>query len=121
MVRRIFPAAVAALLCLTLASCVAGYGRCLFLQPARSTLTGRVQLAAQFPLLTLDETAYVYAPASSSQCTAVRDLELVLSGAAMEKVPDGARVTVRGAIFEDAGDRHATRFAMDVLDVVPAE
>lgn len=112
---------VTAMVCLSLAGCVAGYGRCLFLQPARSTLTGRIELAAQYPRLELDETAYIYAPATSSQCTAVRAVELVSSGAAMEKIPDGSRVTVRGTLFEDAGDRHATRFAIEVIDVVPAE
>jgi hypothetical protein len=67
-----------------LGGCVHGYG-CLLQEPIKHTLTGRVQFRAfpaadgvdHVPILVLDHTAYVYAPAHSYQCLAATDMQLV--------------------------------------------
>src|SRR5258708_35798871 len=66
-----------------LSGCVHGHG-CLFLQPVKHTLTGRIHFRSfpapdgidTVPVLALDRTAYGYAPAHSYQCMSVTDLQL---------------------------------------------
>ena len=58
---------------LGLSGCVLGYGPCLFQQPVKNTLTGHVHFrdfptqegVDNVPVLSLDKTAYIYAPAQS--------------------------------------------------------
>jgi hypothetical protein len=57
--------------CAGLSGCVIGYGPCLLQQPVKNTLTGRVHFrdypsaegVDNVPVLALDRTAYIYAPA----------------------------------------------------------
>ena len=58
---------------LAAAGCVHGYGACLFMQPVKHTLTGKVHFRTypadrgmdNVPVLVLDRTAYLYSPAQS--------------------------------------------------------
>ena len=67
-----------------LSGCVHGSG-CLFLQPIKHTLTGRIHFRSfpapdgidNVPVLVLDRTAYVYSPAHSYQCMSATDVQLV--------------------------------------------
>ncbi|MGH8336467.1 MAG: hypothetical protein ACRETL_06545, partial [Gammaproteobacteria bacterium] len=69
---------------LALSGCVVGYGPCLFQQPVKNTLTGHVHFRSypaadgvdNVPVLSLDKTAYVYAPAQSLHCLAANDVQL---------------------------------------------
>jgi hypothetical protein len=70
---------------LNASGCVIGYGPCLLLQPVKNNLTGRVHFRDfpssegmdNVPVLALDRTAYVYAPAQSVHCLPANDVQLV--------------------------------------------
>lgn len=116
--------ALCAVLALTLSGCVSGYGRCLLLAPAKNTLTGRVHWPgadspASLPRLKLDDSAYLYTPSSGMQCSAADEFELDVPSELQDKLVEGARVSVRGGVFETSSDRFRTRFAIDVVDVLP--
>jgi hypothetical protein len=106
--------------------CVHGYG-CLFLQPVRHTLTGRIHFRSfpaadgvdNVPVLVLDRTAYLYAPAHSYQCLPATDLQLVGVSEFPENVIEDSRVSVHGAIFEGTSAHQYTRFLMDVTTLLP--
>lgn len=116
--------ALCAIVTLSSSACVAGYGRCLLLAPAKNTLTGRVHWpgadsAASLPRLRLDDSAYLYTPSTGKQCSAADEFELEVPSALQDKLQDGARVSVRGTVFETTNERFRTRFAIDVIDVLP--
>jgi hypothetical protein len=120
-------------------SCVAGYGRCLFLQPSRVTLAGTLhwrivegesrgdisgrRAAADLPeriaVLSLTNSAYVYAPSQSRQCLAMQDVELEFSADPPETLRANSRVTVKGSLYESTSDRHRTRFILSVTSLEP--
>jgi hypothetical protein len=111
---------------LTLAGCVHGVG-CLFLQPIKHTLTGRVQFRAfpaadgmdNVPILVLDSTAYVYSPAHSYQCLSATDVQLVGVSEFPENVIENSRVSVTGTLFESTSSHEYTRFLMNVSTLLP--
>jgi len=109
-----------------LSGCVHGYG-CLFLQPVKHTLTGRVQFRVfpaadgldHVPILVLDRTAYVYSPAHSYQCMSATDVQLVGVSEFPESVIENSQVSVTGRLFEQTSAHEYTRFLMNVTTLLP--
>lgn len=109
-----------------LAGCVHGYG-CLFEQPIKHTMTGRVHFREyptaegvdHVPILALDRTAYVYAPAHGYSCLSATDMQLVGVSEFPERVIDNSPVTVTGEIFEATTAHEYTRFLIDVTTLLP--
>lgn len=109
-----------------LTGCVHGYG-CLFLQPVKHTLTGRIHFKTypaadgmdNVPILVLDRTAYVYSPAHSYQCLSATDIQLVGVSEFPENVIEDSRVSVDGKLFESTSAHEYTRFLMNVTTLLP--
>lgn len=112
---------------LGLTGCVIGYGPCLFQQPVKNTLTGHVHFrdypAADgldnVPVLSLDRTAYVYAPAQSPHCLPANDLQLVGVTEFPQNVIENSHVTVNGKLFTAGSPRQHTAFLMSVTTILP--
>jgi hypothetical protein len=110
-----------------LSGCVIGYGPCLFQQPVKNTLTGRVHFrdypgadgVDNVPVLALDRTAYVYAPAQSHHCLSANDLQLVGVAEFPQNVIENSHVVVDGVIFQASSARQHTPFLMNVTTVLP--
>ncbi len=113
---------------LALAGCVHGVG-CLFLQPVRHTLTGRIHFREfptpdgidHVPVLALDQTAYVYSPAQSYQCMSATDMQLVGVSEFPETVIENSEVSVQGSLFEATAAHEYTRFLINVSSLLPAK
>lgn len=111
-----------------LSGCVHGYG-CLFLQPVKHTLTGRIHFRSfpasdgvdNVPVLVLDRTAYVYSPARSYQCQSATDVQLVGVSEFPENVIENSHVTVNGVLFESTSGHEYTRFLMRVNTLLPLQ
>ncbi|MEA3149280.1 MAG: hypothetical protein QOD56_219 [Gammaproteobacteria bacterium] len=109
-----------------LSGCVHGYG-CLLQEPIKHTLTGRIHFREfpapdgidHVPVLALDKTAYVYAPAHSYQCMAATDMQLVGVSEFPETVIENSRVSVEGSIFEATSAHEYTRFLVNVTTLLP--
>jgi len=109
-----------------LAGCVHGRG-CLLLQPIKHTLTGRIHFRSfpapdgvdNVPVLTLDGTAYVYAPAHSYQCMSVTDVQLVGVSEFPENIVENSHVSAQGSLFEATSGHQYTRFLMNVKLLQP--
>jgi hypothetical protein len=109
-----------------LTGCVHGYG-CLFLQPVKHTLTGRIHFKTypaadgmdNVPILVLDRTAYVYSPAHTYQCMSATDIQLVGVSEFPENVIEDSRVSVEGRLFESTSAHEYTRFLMNVTTLLP--
>jgi hypothetical protein len=109
-----------------LTGCVHGYG-CLFLQPVKHTLTGRIHFKTypaadgmdNVPILVLDRTAYVYSPAHTYQCMSATDIQLVGISEFPENVIEDSRVSVEGKLFESTSAHEYTRFLMNVTTLLP--
>jgi hypothetical protein len=109
-----------------LSGCVHGYG-CLFLQPVKHTLTGRIHFKTypaadgmdNVPILVLDRTAYVYSPAHTYQCMSATDIQLVGVSEFPENVIEDSRVSVEGRLFESTSSHEYTRFLMNVNTLLP--
>jgi hypothetical protein len=112
---------------LALSGCVIGYGPCLLQQPVKNTLTGHVHFrdypAADgmdnVPVLALDRTAYLYAPAESHHCLPANDLQLVGVAEFPQNVIENTHVSVDGTLFQAASDRQHTAFLMNVTTILP--
>jgi hypothetical protein len=112
---------------LGLAGCVIGYGPCLLQQPVKATLSGHVHFrdypAADgmdnVPVLSLDRTAYIYAPAQSHHCLAANDLQLVGIAEFPQNVIENSHVNVDGRLFQAGSPREHTPFLMDVITILP--
>jgi hypothetical protein len=110
----------------SLSGCVHGYG-CLLQEPIKHTVTGRVHFRAfpaadgvdHVPVLVLDRTAYVYAPAHGYQCLAATDMQLVGVSEFPESVIEDSRVSVEGSIFESTAAHEYTRFLINVVQLLP--
>ncbi|MEA3133003.1 MAG: hypothetical protein QOG17_849 [Gammaproteobacteria bacterium] len=111
-----------------LSGCVHGFG-CLFLQPIKHTLTGRIHFRSfpaadgidNVPVLVLDRTAYLYAPAHSYQCMSATDVQLVGVSEFPENVIENSRVSVKGSLFEATSGHQYTRFLMNVTTLMPLD
>jgi len=109
-----------------LAGCVHGRG-CLLLQPLKHTLTGRIHFRSfpapdgvdNVPVLALDRTAYVYAPAHSYQCMSVTDVQLVGVSEFPENIVENSHVSAQGSLFEATSGHQYTRFLMNVRTLLP--
>src|ERR1700675_3391321 len=95
---------------LGLSGCVIGYGPCLFQQPVKNTLTGHVRFrdypssdgVDNVPILALDRTAYVYAPAQGRHCLPANDVQLVGVAEFPQDVIENSHVSVDGVLFQEA-------------------
>lgn len=113
--------------CLAATGCVHGYGGCLFTQPVKHTLTGKVHFRTypnaegidNVPILALDRTAYVYAPALSFSCQPADELQLVGISEFPQNIVEGSHVSVQGRLFSAANERDHTRFLMNVITLLP--
>ena len=113
--------------CLGLSGCVIGYGPCLFQQPVKNTLTGRVHFrdypaangVDNVPVLVLDKTAYVYAPAQSIHCLPANDVQLVGVAEFPQNVIENSHVSVDGVLFQAGSSRQHTPFVMNVTTILP--
>lgn len=109
-----------------LTGCVHGYG-CLLEEPIRHTLTGRIHFRSfpaadgvdKVPVLALDKTIYVYAPAHSYQCMYATDVQLVGVSEFPESVIENSRVSVEGSLFESTAAHEYTRFLVNVSLLLP--
>jgi hypothetical protein len=124
MMTRLMPGIA---LLVSLGGCVIGDGRCLFLQPIKATLTGKIHFrdyaagsgVDNVPVLALDRTAHIYAPAESHSCIPVNDLQLVGWSEFPPDIIEGAHITVHGSLFGAATSHQYTRFLMNVATVSP--
>jgi hypothetical protein len=113
--------------CLAVTGCVHGYGACLWIQPVKHTLTGRVHFRTYpapdgvdtVPVLTLDRIAYLYSPAQSFSCQAVDELQLVGVSEFPQSVMENSRVSVQGKLFGAASSHDHTPFLMNVITLLP--
>ncbi|HMK84378.1 MAG TPA: hypothetical protein VK437_00350 [Steroidobacteraceae bacterium] len=113
--------------CLAAGGCVHGYGGCLFTQPVRHTLTGRIHFRSypaaegvdNVPVLTLDRTAYVYAPFQSFMCQPADELQLVGISEFPESVVEDTHVSAQGKLFSATSSHDHTRFLMNVITLLP--
>ena len=89
------------------AGCVHGYGGCLWTQPVKHTLSGRVHFRSypspdgmdNVPVLTLDHEVYIYSPAQSFMCQSADQLQLVGISEFPESVVEDSHVMVQGRLF----------------------
>jgi hypothetical protein len=110
----------------TLSGCVHGYG-CLLEAPIKHTLTGRVHFRSfpasdgmdNVPILVLDRTAYIYAPAHSYQCMFATDMQLVGVSEFPSSVVENSHVSVEGSVFESTSSHEYTRFLVNVTLLLP--
>jgi len=111
---------------LALCGCVHGYG-CLLQEPIKHTLTGRIHFRSfpaadgvdTVPVLVLDRTVYVYAPAHGYQCLYATDMQLVGVSEFPQSVIENSRVSVEGSVFESTSAHEYTRFLMNVGLLLP--
>ncbi len=111
---------------MTLNGCVVGYGPCLFLQ-VKHSFTGVVHFrdypAADgidnVPILALDSTAYVYAPAQSSHCLAANDVQLAGLAEFPKDIGENSHVAVDGSLYPSTTSRQHTTFQLDVSSILP--
>jgi hypothetical protein len=112
---------------LPVSGCVVGYGPCLLQQPIKSHLTGRVHFRDypnadgidNVPILALDHTAYVYAPAQSLHCLPANDVQLEGVAEFPQSVIENSLVSVDGRLFQSASGREHTPFVMHVTTILP--
>jgi hypothetical protein len=115
------------LLCTALSGCVLGYGPCLLLKPVKQTLTGHVHFrdypsadgVDNVPILTLDSTEYVYAPAQSTHCLAANDVQLVGFSEFPQDVVENTHVTVHGTLYQAVSAHEHTPLLINVTTVLP--
>jgi hypothetical protein len=109
------------------AGCVHGYGGCLWTQPVKHTLTGRVHFRSyptpdgidNVPVLALDRTAYLYSPAQSFLCQPADELQLVGISEFPRNVVENSHVSVQGKLYGAASSHDHTAFLMDVITLLP--
>jgi hypothetical protein len=109
-----------------LSGCVHGYG-CLLQEPLKHTLTGRIHFREfpapdgidHVPVLVLDHTAYIYAPAHSYQCMYATDIQLAGVSEFPETIIENSHVSAEGSLFEATAAHEYTRFLMNVTTLLP--
>ena len=92
-----------------------------------NTLTGRVHFRDypsadgmdNVPVLALDRTAHIYAPAQSHQCLAANDVQLVGVSEFPQNVIENSHVSVAGVLFQASTARQHTPFVMKVTTILP--
>jgi hypothetical protein len=114
-------------MCVAAAGCVHGYGGCLWTQPVKHTLTGRVHFRSyptpdgvdNVPVLTLDREVYIYSPAQSFMCQSADQLQLVGISEFPENVVEDSHVSVQGKLFAGTSAHDHTGFLMNVITLLP--
>jgi hypothetical protein len=104
-----------------------GSGPCLWLAPVKHTFSGTVHFrdfpaangVDNVPLLTLDNTAYIYTPNHRHQCLAANDVQLIGVAEFPDNVGENSHVRVRGSVSEAASADQYTRFSINVLSIQP--
>ena len=99
----------------------------MLLKPFKQTVTGRVHFkdypgpdgVDNVPILTLDTTAYVYAPAQGAHCLAANDVQLVGFSEFPQDVVENTHVTVQGSVFAATSSHQHTPLLIDVTSVLP--
>jgi hypothetical protein len=97
------------------------------MQPVKHTLSGRVQFRPyatpegvdSVPVLVLDKTAYLYAPAQSLMCQSADELQLVGVSEFPQNVVENSHVSAQGRLFSAASAHDHTRFLMNVITLLP--
>jgi hypothetical protein len=113
--------------CLAAAGCVHGYGGCLWTQPVKHTLSGRVHFRTyptpdgvdNVPVLTLDHEVYIYSPAQSFMCQPADQLQLVGISDFPESVVEDSHVMVQGKLFAAVSSHDHTNYLMNVITLLP--
>jgi hypothetical protein len=113
--------------CLIAAGCVHGYGGCLWTQPVKHTVSGRVHFRSYpttegmdtVPVLTLDREIYVYSPAQSVMCQGADQLQLVGVSEFPESVVEDSHVMVQGRLYAATSPHDHTPFLMNVITLLP--
>jgi hypothetical protein len=106
---------------------VHGYGGCLWTQPVKHTLSGRVHFRTyptpdgvdNVPVLALDHQIYVYSPAQSFMCQSTDELQLVGISEFPENVVEDSHVSVQGRLFAGTSSHDHTDFLMNVITLLP--
>ncbi len=114
-------------MCFAAAGCVHGYGGCLWTQPVKHSLSGRVHFRSyptadgmdSVPVLTLDHEIYIYYPAQSFMCLAADQLQLVGIAEFPETVVEDSHVSVQGRLFAGTSAHDHTNFLMNVITLLP--
>jgi hypothetical protein len=112
--------------CIALSGCVVGSGPCLWLQ-IKHSFTGKLHFREfpekdgidTAPILILDKTAYIYAPAQSFQCVAATDVQLVGVSEFPRDVGENSHITVEGEVLQGVGSGQHTRLVIKVISVAP--
>jgi hypothetical protein len=113
--------------CVAVAGCVHGYGGCLWVQPVKHTLTGRVHFRSyttpdgvdNVPVLELDKLAYIYSPAQSFLCQSADEMQLEGVSEFPENVVENSRVSVQGRIASGVSSHEHTPFVLHVITLLP--
>lgn len=113
--------------CLAAAGCVHGFGGCLWTQPVKHTLSGRVHFRSfpapdgvdNVPVLALDHEIYIYSPGQSLMCLPADELQLVGISEFPESVVEDSHVMVQGKLFAAASSHDHTSFLMNVITLLP--
>jgi hypothetical protein len=113
--------------CIAASGCVLGSGACLFQQPFTHRVVGTIHFRTygagdeidHVPVLSLDQTAYIYAPSLSHLCLPANDLQLVGWSEFPPDIPENTRIEVDGSIFQSASTHQYTPFLMTVRDILP--
>jgi hypothetical protein len=71
------------------------------------------------PVLALDRTAYIYAPAQSHHCLPANDVQLVGVAEFPPNVIENSPVSVDGVLFQAGSRRQHTPFVMSVTTILP--
>jgi len=108
-----------------LSGCVLGYGRCLFLEPVKVSLSGTVHFREfpatnyidRVPILSLDRTEYVYNPAQSRQCRSANEVQLAPLVDLPNEIADKAHVVVEGSLVDATQAHQHTRFVLNVASI----
>lgn len=115
------------LACAALSGCVLGYGPCLVLQPVKHDFVGVVHFhdypsgdgIDNVPVLVLDTTAYVYAPAQSHRCLPANDLQMMGFAEFPRDIGENSHVAVTGSLTEATTSRQHTSFLLNVTSILP--
>lgn len=108
-----------------LQGCVLGYGHCKLTDPVTTSLVGHVHFRDyrdettfdRAPILTLDRTEYIYAPALGKQCASAGEMQLMPLADLPDNIAEGAHVRVRGTIVQANQRGQHTRFVFNVATV----
>jgi hypothetical protein len=119
-------ALISACLCIALSGCVIGSGPCLW-QQTKHVFTGHLHFREfpradgvdTVPILVLDKTEYIYAPAQSFHCLGANDVQLVGVTEFPDSIGEKSHVTVEGKVLQGVAQGQYTRFVIDVISVLP--